>query len=92
MYIFILLSIRSYPFTPAPVIFVLAISLIVVLGAAVGNGCQDAPRVTLSRLTDTKEGEVSPEFWLQFVSAGALPVLTLLAAQFRAIRRVIYSP
>jgi len=74
------------------VIFVLAISLILALVAAVGYVYAQMHReVTLSRLTDTKEGELGPEFWLQFVGAGALPVLTLLAAQFPAISRVIYS-
>ncbi len=91
-YIFILLSISSYPFEPAPMIFALAVLLICVLGGAVGYVYAQMHReATLSRLTDTKEGELGPEFWMQFVAAGALPVLTLLASQFPAISRVLYS-
>jgi hypothetical protein len=92
MYVFILLSISSYPFEPAPAIFALVVLLILVLGGAVGYVYAQMHReATLSRLTDTKEGELGPEFWMQFIAAGALPVLTLLASQFPAISRVLYS-
>jgi hypothetical protein len=92
MYIFILLAISSYPFSPSPMIFTLALTLIVLLVSAIGIVYAQMHReATLSRLTDTKEGELGSEFWLQFGSAGALPILTLFAAQFPAISRVVYS-
>jgi hypothetical protein len=92
IYVFILLSISSYPFSPSPTIFILAVLLLVMLLSAVGSVYAQMHReATLSRLTDTREGTLGGEFWAHFVSAGSIPIVTLLAAQFPAISRMANS-
>ena len=45
----------------------------------------------LSRLTSTTAGELGWDFWLKFVSAGAIPVFSLLAVQFPEIGKFLFS-
>lgn len=47
--------------------------------------------VTLSLLTDTKVGSVDGNFYVRVVSAGALPVLTVIASQFPSVGRFLFS-
>jgi hypothetical protein len=90
IFLLLLFSISSYPFEPNPDMFTLAVLLIVVLGVVVGYVYSQMHRdPALSRLTSTKEGQVGFEFWVQLLSAGALPVLSLLAVQFPSISRVL---
>lgn len=46
---------------------------------------------TLSNLTDSKAGKLDPSFYFKVVSAGALPLLTLVSSQFPDIGRVLFS-
>jgi hypothetical protein len=45
----------------------------------------------LSRLTSTTAGELGWDFWLKFISAGAIPVFSLLAVQFPEISKFLFS-
>ncbi len=47
--------------------------------------------VILSRLGGTEEGELNKGFYLKLVSYGALPVLSILAAQFPTISKFLFS-
>jgi hypothetical protein len=47
--------------------------------------------VILSQLTSTKPGELGLDFWIKFLSAGALPVFSLLASQFPSINQFLFS-
>ena len=47
--------------------------------------------VTLSLLTDTKAGAVDGNFYVRIVTAGALPVLTIIASQFPSVGRFLFS-
>jgi hypothetical protein len=90
IFLFLLFSISSYPFEPNPDMFTLAVLLIFVLGAVVSYVYLQMHRdPALSRLTSTDEGQVGFEFWVQLLSAGAIPVLSLLAVQFPSISRVL---
>jgi hypothetical protein len=90
IFLFLLFSISSYPFEPNPDMFTLAIFLIVILGVVVAYVYSQMHRdPALSRLTSTAEGEVGFAFWAQLFSAGAIPVLSLLAVQFPSISRVL---
>jgi hypothetical protein len=90
IFLFVLFSISSYPFEPNPDMFTLAVFLIVVSGVVVGYVYSQMHRdPALSRLTSTPEGQVGLEFWVQLISAGAIPVLSLLAVQFPSISRVL---
>jgi hypothetical protein len=92
IYFFIVLSISSYPFEPNPAMFSLAVILILVMGIVIGYVYSQMHRdPALSRLTSTTEGERGLDFWMQFLGAGAIPVLSLLAAQFPTVSHILIS-
>jgi len=92
MYVLIVCSISIYPFEPHPALQVLAVVLLVVAGAVVGFVYAEMHRdAILSRLTSTNAGELGWDFWVKFISAGALPVFSLLAVQFPEIGRFLFS-
>jgi hypothetical protein len=92
IYFFIVLSISSYPFEPNPAMFSLAVILILVMGIVIGYVYSQMHRdPALSRLTSTTEGERGLDFWMQLLGAGAIPVLSLLAAQFPTVSHILIS-
>jgi len=92
MYVFIVCSISIYPFEPHPALQVLAVALVLVMGVVVGFVYSEMHRdAILSRLTSTNAGELGWDFWLKFISAGAIPVFSLLAVQFPEIGRFLFS-
>jgi hypothetical protein len=92
MYVLIVCSINIYPFEPHPALQVLAVGLIVIMGAIVGFVYAEMHRDSiLSRLTSTNAGELGWDFWWKFISAGAVPVFSLLAVQFPEIGRFLFS-
>jgi hypothetical protein len=92
MYVFIVLSMNTYPFEPHPALQTLAVVLLVVMGGAVGYVYAEMHRETiLSKLTSTVPGELGLDFWVKFASAAAIPVFSLLAAQFPGINQFLFS-
>jgi len=92
MYVFIVLSVSVYPFEPHPALQSLTVILLLVMGAAVGFVYAEMHReAILSRLTSTPVGELGLDFWLKLASAGAIPVFSLLAAQFPSINQFLFS-
>ena len=87
-----LCSISVYPFEPHPALQVLAVALLVAMGAMVGFVYAEMHRdAILGRLTSTNAGELGWDFWWKFISAGAVPVFSLLAVQFPEIGRFLFS-
>lgn len=92
MFVLIVLSLNTYPFEPRPALQALAVLLLVTMAAAVGYVYAEMHRDgILSYLTSTKPGELGLDFWLKFVSAGAIPVFSLLAAQFPSVNQFLFS-
>jgi len=92
MYVFIVLSLNVYPFEPHPSLQTLAVVLLLIMGAAVGYVYAEMHReAILSRLTSTLPGELGWDFWIKFASAAAIPVFSLLAAQFPGINQFLFS-
>jgi hypothetical protein len=92
IYVAILLSISVYPFEPDVALFSLAVGFFLVSGAVIGYVyAQMHKDATLSRLTSTNAGELGGEFWLQILGAGAVPLFTLLAAQFPAFNQILVN-
>ena len=92
MYVFIVLSINTYPFEPHLALQSMAVVMLIVMGIAVGVVYAQMHRDNiLSRLTSSKPGELGWDFWLKLVSAGAIPVFSLLASQFPSIRQFLFS-
>jgi hypothetical protein len=92
MYVFLVLSMNTYPFEPHPALQTLEVVLLLVMAAAVGYVYAEMHRdVILSRLTSTSPGELGLDFWIKFASAGAIPVFSLLASQFPSINQFLFS-
>jgi hypothetical protein len=92
MYVFIVLSINTYPFEPHLALQSMAVLMLIVMGVAVGTVYAQMHRDNLlSRLTSSKPGELGWDFWLKLASAGAIPVFSLLASQFPSIRQFLFS-
>ena len=90
IFLFLLFSISCYPFEPNPDMFTLAVFLLLLMGVVVAYVYSQMHRdAALSRLTSTAEGELGIQFWGQFLAAGAIPVLSLLAVQFPSISRML---
>jgi hypothetical protein len=92
MYVFIVLSMNTYPFEPHPALQTLAIALLVVMAVIVAAVYSQMHReAILSRLTSTTAGELGWDFWLKLLSAGAIPIFSLLAVQFPEINQFLFS-
>jgi hypothetical protein len=86
------LSINSYPFEPHPALQTLSVLMLLVMGGAVGYVYAQMHREPiLSRLTSSQSGELGWDFWLKFAAAAAIPVFSLLAAQFPSINQILFS-
>jgi hypothetical protein len=66
----------------------LLVLIVGIVGFVLAQMHRDA---TLSRITDTKPGELGLDFWFRLVSFLALPLLSLLAAQFPEISNFLFS-
>ena len=92
MYVLLLCSVSVYPFEPRPALQTLSVIMIVALGLAIGYVYAQMHRdPILSRLTETSAGELGWDFYVKFIAAGAVPVLSLLASQFPAINNALFS-
>jgi len=92
MYVLLLCSMSVYPFEPHLALQILSVTLLVVMAAAVGFVYKEMHRdAILGRLTSSTAGELGWDFWLKFVSAGAIPVFSLLAVQFPEIGKFLFS-
>jgi len=92
MYVLILLSVSSYPFEPRLAIRSLMVLLLfLILGCVAFVYAQMHRDATLSRITRTEPGELGLDFWVRLVGFAALPLVSLLAAQFPAINNFLFS-
>ena len=91
-FILCVISLRSYPFLAqrtigwALTIIFIAFSIPIVISFA-----QMDKDAILSRLSDTEPGKLDRGFYIRLISYGALPLLTVLASQFPAIGRFLFS-
>jgi hypothetical protein len=85
-------SIRSYPFLAHHTIGWALTLMFVALGFPVVIAFAQMDKDALfSRLSDTDPGSLDSAFYVRLVSYGALPLLTVLASQFPAIGRFLFS-
>jgi hypothetical protein len=92
LYVFLVLSVNTYPFEPHPALQTQSVLLIILLGAAVAFVYSEMHRdPILSRLADSEPGELGWDFWLKLISAAALPLFSLLATQFPEINQLLTS-
>jgi hypothetical protein len=87
-----LISLNSYPFQSSHVLGWFMAILLIAIGLAVGFVLASSERdPVLSRLNRTTPGKIGKDFYLNLLSYGALPVLTVLAAQFPTIGSFLFS-
>lgn len=92
VFLFILMSVNSYPFEPHQRLGSLLIALFFLILGAVGLVYSGMHRdATLSRITDTKPGELGIAFWIRMGAFIVVPALGLLAAQFPEISSFLFS-
>jgi len=92
IYVLMLLSFSCYPFEPKAAFHTLTILLFFLIVGLVGFVFAQMHRdATLSRITDTKPGELGLDFWIRLVSFAAVPLVSLLTAQFPGIGGVLFS-
>jgi hypothetical protein len=92
MFVFTLLSFSSYPFAGKSYFHSLMVGLFVIIVVTVGFVFAQMHRdATLSGITDTTPGELGFDFWLRLAAFVAVPLVSLLAAQFPEINSVLFS-
>lgn len=92
IFLFILMSVNSYPFEPHLRLRSLLVALFFVILGGVGLVYSGMHRnATLSRITDTKPGELGIAFWIRMGAFIVVPALGLLAAQFPEISGFLFS-
>jgi hypothetical protein len=92
MFVFLVLSISSYPFEPKQALRSLMVLLLVIIAGFVTVVYAQMHRdPTLSRLTDTKPGELGLDFWLRLAGFGAVPLLSILVAQYPELNSFLFS-
>lgn len=91
MFVFVALSLSSYPFEPKATLRSFMLLLFLALGAAAAIVYAQMHRDSiLSRITGTSPGKLGGDFWLRLGSAVGLPLLGLLAYQFPQISSLMF--
>ncbi len=91
-FVLTLISLNSYPFQSGHVLGWFMAGLLIAMGLAVGFVLASTERdMVLSRLNGTAPGKIGKDFYMNLLSYGALPVLTVLAAQFPSVGSFLFS-
>jgi hypothetical protein len=92
MFVFLVLSISSYPFEPKQALRSLMVLLLVIIAGFVAVVYAQMHRdATLSRITDTEPGELGLDFWLRLAGFGAVPLISILVAQYPELNSFLFS-
>ena len=92
VFVFVLISYSSYPFESRESFHVLLISIFFVISLVVGVVYgQMYANPLLSRITNTKPGELGLDFWVRLGTFAFVPLLSLLSVQFPSINNFLFS-
>jgi hypothetical protein len=92
VFVFVLISYSSYPFESKESFHALLISIFFVISLAVGIVYgQMYAEPLLSRITNTKPGELGLDFWVRLGTFVFVPLLSLLSVQFPEINNFLFS-
>jgi hypothetical protein len=87
-----IVSLNSYPFQAHRWIGLASIIMLLGFGSGVAFVFAQMDKdAILSRITDTKQNEIGKIFFFRLIQYGSLPLLTVLAAQFPAVGRALFS-
>jgi hypothetical protein len=91
-FVLVLISLNSYPFQSQHALGWFMANLLIILGGGIAFVLALADRDhILSRINHTAPGKLGKRFWLNALSYGAVPILTVLAAQFPSIGQFLFS-
>jgi len=91
-FVLTLISLNSYPFQSEHVLSWFMANVLILMGLAISFVLAGSERdPILSRMNGTTPGKIGKDFYMNLLSYGALPVLTVLAAQFPAIGSFLFS-
>lgn len=86
------ISLSTYPFDPRQLLSAILIALFLVLGTVIVKVYAEMHRnATLSYVTNTRPGELGPEFWFKVLAFGFAPLVGLLTRIFPGISDFIFS-
>jgi fumarate reductase subunit D len=86
------IALSTYPFDPRQVLSAILIALFAILGIVIVKVYAEMHRdATLSHVTNTKTGELGPEFWFKVLAFGFAPLVGLLTRIFPGISDFIFS-
>jgi|HubBroStandDraft_5_1064220.scaffolds.fasta_scaffold01761_2 hypothetical protein len=92
VFVFALMSYSSYPFESRESFHALLISILFAISLAVGIVYgQMYANPLLSRITNTKPGELGLDFWVKLGTFVFVPLLSLLSVQFPEINSFLFS-
>jgi hypothetical protein len=92
VFVFVLISYSSYPFESRESFHVLLISIFFVISLVVGIVYgQMYANPLLSRITNTRPGELGLDFWVRLGTFVFVPLLSLLSVQFPGINNFLFS-
>jgi hypothetical protein len=92
VFVFVLISYSSYPFESRESFHVLLISIFFLISLVVGIVYgQMYTNPLLSRITNTKPGELGLDFWVRLGTFVFVPLLSLLSVQFPEINNFLFS-
>jgi hypothetical protein len=92
VFVFVLISYSSYPFESRESFHVLLISVFFAISLVVGlvYGQMYADPL-LSRITNTKPGELGLDFWVRLGTFVFIPLVSLLSVQFPEVNNFLFS-
>ena len=86
------IAMSTYPFDPRQPLSAVLIALFIIVGGVIVKVYADMHRdATLSHVTNTKPGELGPEFWFKIVGFGFAPLVGLLTRVFPGITDFVFS-
>jgi hypothetical protein len=92
VFVFVLISYSSYPFESRESFHVLLISIFFVISLVVGIVYgQMYTDPLLSRITNTKPGELGLDFWVRLGTFVFIPLLSLISVQFPEVNSFLFS-
>jgi hypothetical protein len=92
VFVFVLISYSSYPFESRESFHILLISIFFSISLVVGIVYgQMYANPLLSRITNTKPGELGLDFWVRLGTFVFVPLLSLLSVQFPEINNFLFS-
>lgn len=85
-------AMSTYPFDPRQALSGILIALFIIVGVVIVKVYADMHRdATLSHVTNTRPGELGPEFWFKIVGFGFAPLVGLLTRVFPGITDFVFS-